>query len=76
MHIKLPANLQVESLPANQDVKIEYALYRASRKQEQERDRYDTRPGDWGFCFCAYRIQEPEDVSSTRSKKATTNRCF
>ena len=35
VHIKLPANLQVESLPANQDVKLEYALYRASRKQEK-----------------------------------------
>ena len=35
MHIKLPDTLQVESLPANQDVKIEYALYRAGRKQDK-----------------------------------------
>jgi len=35
VHIKLPGNLQVESLPANQDVKMEYALYRAGRKQEK-----------------------------------------
>jgi len=35
VHIQLPNNLQVESLPANQDVKLEYALYRASRKQDK-----------------------------------------
>ncbi|HEY4900672.1 MAG TPA: hypothetical protein VIH91_07630 [Terriglobales bacterium] len=35
VHIKLPENLQVESLPANQDVKLEYALYRAGRKQDK-----------------------------------------
>ncbi len=35
VHVKLPDGLQVESLPANQDVKIEYALYRAGRKQDK-----------------------------------------
>jgi len=35
VHVKLPDSLQVESLPANQHVKIEYAVYRASRKQEK-----------------------------------------
>jgi transglutaminase-like putative cysteine protease len=35
VHIKLPDNLQVESLPANQEVKVQYAIYRASRKQDK-----------------------------------------
>jgi hypothetical protein len=35
VHIKLPVTLQVESLPANQDVKMEYAVYRADRKQDK-----------------------------------------
>jgi hypothetical protein len=35
VHIKLPDNLQVESLPANRDVKLEYALYRTARKQDK-----------------------------------------
>ena len=35
VHIKLPDNLQVESLPANQEVKVEYAIYRAGRKQDK-----------------------------------------
>ena len=35
VHIKLPDNLQVESLPANQEVKLQYAMYRAARKQDK-----------------------------------------
>ena len=35
VHIKLPDNLQVESLPANQEVKLQYAIYRAGRKQDK-----------------------------------------
>ena len=35
VHIKLPDNLQVESLPANQEVKLQYAIYRAVRKQDK-----------------------------------------
>ena len=35
VHIKLPVTLQVESLPANQDVKMEYAVYRADRKHDK-----------------------------------------
>ncbi len=35
VHIKLPSDLQVESLPANQEVKLDYAMYRAVRKQEK-----------------------------------------
>jgi hypothetical protein len=35
IHIKLPDNLQVESLPADQHLKLAYAVYQASRKQEK-----------------------------------------
>jgi hypothetical protein len=35
VHIKLPDKLQVESLPANQEVKLPYAIYRAVRKQDK-----------------------------------------
>jgi len=33
--ITLPEGLQIESLPASESVKLEFALYRANRKQEQ-----------------------------------------
>ena len=60
VHIKLPDNLQVESLPANQDVKIDYALYRAGRKQDKnEIDMTrDLAIGAFVFAFFVYKNLE------------------
>ena len=35
IHIKLPDNLQVENLPADEDEKVEYARYKVERKQDK-----------------------------------------
>lgn len=35
IHLKLPDNLQVESMPANDEVKLDYAIYKTQRKQEK-----------------------------------------
>lgn len=34
VHIALPASVEIENLPANDDVKLEYALYSTIQKQE------------------------------------------
>jgi hypothetical protein len=34
VHITLPPTLEVESLPANDEVKLDYAIYKSSQKQE------------------------------------------
>lgn len=34
VHITLPSSLEVESLPANDNVKLDYALYATTQKQE------------------------------------------
>ncbi len=51
VHITLPANLQVESLPANQEIKIGYAVYRASRKQEKNEIDVKRELAIGGFFF-------------------------
>ena len=34
VHVAMPAELEVESLPSNEDVRQEYAIYRTTQKQE------------------------------------------
>jgi hypothetical protein len=34
VHITMPAELEVESVPPNDDVRTEYAIYRTTQKQE------------------------------------------
>jgi hypothetical protein len=34
VHVTLPAGLEVESLPPNDEVRLDYAIYRTTQKQE------------------------------------------
>lgn len=66
VHITLPANAEIESLPANDTVKLDYALYRSEHKREEANTVFAVR--DLVMGGLAFPVDEYKDLKGFYDK--------